>query len=583
MSQSYDLVIRGGMVVDGTGQRAPFQADIGIAGGTIRTVGAIGAHGGEEIDATGKLVTPGFVDIHTHYDAQVAWESRLTPSSDHGTTTALMGNCGIGFAPCAAENRDTLVRLMEGVEDIPGVVMAECLSWSWESYPDYLNVIAQREFDMDVASLLPHAPLRIHVMGQRAADLEPATADDRQRMHDLAREAAEAGALGFGTSRTIFHRSTDGSAIPTLTAGEDEIMAIAAGMASVGPRLMQFASDAALEPAAATLLEEFAFMRRIGAASGCPVTYNVFPVDQAPDNWRILLDLNAAANRDGVVMRPQTMIKSNGMILGLEVRLNPFFRCPSYMALADRPLDERVAALRDAALKVRILAEAPVTGGVAIGDFIRNDLDKMFPLLDPPDYEPRPETSLAAEARRQGRDPAEFIYDYLLGEDGRALIYWPFNTYADHSLDVYAEVLKDEHVMVGIADGGAHIGIICDVSAMTFMLSYWARDRVGADRMAIEKVVHMLTEQPAQLIGLNDRGRIAVGLRADLNVIDFERLALERPMAVYDLPVAGINRLVQKTRGYTATIVAGQVTYRDGVPTGALPGRLVRGPQGQAG
>ena len=402
-------------------------------------------------------------------------------------------------------------------------------------------------------------------------------------MHDLAREAAAAGAFGFGTSRTIFHRSTDGSAIPTVDAGAEEVLAIARGMASFGPRLVQFASDAALFAGPEKLLHEFTFMRRVGETVNCPVTYNAFPSETGGDNWRTLLTLNAAANRDGVVMRPQTMIKPNGMILGLEVSLNPFSPLPQLHGPGRScRLWNGWRFLRAEDTKRRIVAEAPVTGGVAIGDYIRKDLDNMYPLLDPPNYAPPPDSSLGAEARRRGLDPAEFIYDYLLGDDGHALIYWPFNSYIDRSLDVFSETLKDDYVLPGVNDGGAHIGIICDVSASTFMLSHWARDAAEADRMPLEKVVHMLSGAPAALIGLHDRGRIAPGLRADLNVIDFDRLTLEPPKPVYDMPVAGINRLVQRARGYTATIVAGQVTYRDGEATGALPGRLVRGPQSLA-
>ena len=563
------LIIRGGTVVDGTGAE-PFVADVAIAGGRIVQVGKVAAAMAEEIDARGMLVTPGFVDVHTHYDAQATWSSHLTPSSCNGVTTVLLGNCGVGFAPCEPHQRDMLVRLMEGVEDIPEVVLAAGLPWNWRSFPDYLDALAARRFDLDVATQVPHAALRVFVMGQRGADREPATEPDRARMAALAAEGIRAGALGFSTSRTLNHRTVDGQPIPTLRAAESELAAIARAVGETGAGWLQVVADfdEELEP-------EFAMLRRLVAQSGRPMTMTVLERDSRPNEWRQLLAHIAAANADGLAMTGQVRGRPTSLLLGFELSQHPFLPCPSWQEVAKLPFPAKLGALRQPELRARLLAEAPAKGGLA--SRLRT-WERIFALGDPPNYEPAAEQSLAAEAQRLGLPPAELAYDRLLAGDGRNILYRPLTNYAGGNLDTVREMLAHPHTLLGLGDGGAHVGIICDATDMTHALTHWTRDRAAGGRFPVAWMVKRLTRDNARAIGLNDRGTIAPGGKADIHVIDYDRLRLRRPEVIYDLPGGG-RRLMQRSDGYLATIVSGVPVYRDGAPTGRLPGRLVRGPR----
>ncbi len=566
MSEIYDLVVRGGLVVDGRGGE-PFEADVGISNGLIAAVGRGLGPGAEEIDAKGLLVTPGFVDLHTHYDGQVTWESRLTPSSAHGVTTAIMGNCGVGFAPCRPDQRDTLIRLMEGVEDIPNPVLVEGLPWTWESYPEYLDILSQRNYDMDVGSFLPHAPLRVFVMGQRALDLEPATSSDLEQMGAITREAMAAGAMGFGTSRTLFHRSSDGSSIPTLRATEEELTTLAMALKDSGSGVIQivaedFGSDSG-----------FAMARRLCELSGRPLTFAM-----ASANWQTLLARVREANADGLGIYPQIMTRAVGFILGHEMTLNPFHTTTTYRALAHLPFEAKIAELRRPEVREAILKDvASPDEKNALGNLVRN-FAKMFILGDPPQYEQPPEASIAARAAKLGVTPESLAYDLMLEKDGRNTLYMGAVNYEDGNLDAVRAILDHPDTVPGLGDGGAHCGTICDGSYSTFMLSHFVRDRDHKPLMSLAFAIEKLTRAPAEIVGLLDRGVIAPGYKADINVIDFERLSLHAPVVAYDMPSGG-RRLIQGAEGYRATIVSGKPVYRDGEATGALPGRLVRGAQ----
>jgi N-acyl-D-aspartate/D-glutamate deacylase len=568
MKPAYDIVVRGGLVYDGTGG-APYQADVAVKDGLIAAVGPdLAGTGAEEIDARGKVVAPGFVDIHTHYDGQATWESRMQPSSWHGVTTVVMGNCGVGFAPCRPEDHDRLVRLMEGVEDIPFPVLAEGLPWNWESYPDYLDRLAERRFDVDIGSQLPHAALRVYVMGQRGVDREPATQDDIARMAALARQAMEAGAIGFGTSRTLNHRSSDGSPIATLTAGEDELTGIALGIAAAGKGVLQVVSDFADEAA------EFAMLRRVVEASGRPMSFSLVQSPMRPQNYLTLLGAVEDAVDAGLAIKAQVAVRPVGVLFGLELTLNPFSPYPVYKEIAKRPLAERVALLKDPEFRERLLANPPE--GRVRGRM--RDWANMHPFSGTPDYEPTPETSIAALAERSGQAPEIVALDHMVSDDGHAMIYAPVLNYSEGSLEPARYMMNHKDVLPGLSDGGAHVGTICDGSFPTTLVTYWTRDRTRGPKLPLEQVIRLQARDTARAVGLYDRGVLAPGYRADLNVIDYENLTLHGPQVAYDLPAGG-KRLLQRASGYTVTMVAGEVTYRDGVATDALPGRLLRGAQ----
>ena len=570
MERAYDLVIRGGTVVDGTGGK-PFEADVGVKDGRIAAVGKVAGSGAEEIDAKGQIVIPGFVDVHTHYDGQATWDQRMQPSSWHGVTTVIMGNCGVGFAPCRPDDHDRLIRLMEGVEDIPFPVLADGLPWNWESYPEYFESLAKRRFDVDVGSQLPHAALRVYVMGERGVNREPATEADINAMAAIAKRSMEAGAIGFGSSRTLNHRSSDGSPIATLTAGEDELTGVAMGLAAAGRGVLQFVSDFN-DPEA-----EFDMFERLVEKSGRPLSFSLLQSPREPKQYRYLLDRLSAAKAKGHRMRAQVASRPVGVLFGLELTVNPFSSHPSYRAIKDLPLAERVARLRDPEFRARLLSEEAESPRAA-GQSPMRAWDRIYLMGEEPDYEPTRETSIAVLAERRGVSPYEIALDHLLGNGGRGMLYLPILNYAEYSLEPAYEMLNHECVVPGLSDGGAHVGMICDGSFPTTNLVLWTRDRTRGPKIALERMVKAQCRDTAELVGLYDRGLIATGHRADLNVIDYDRLALKAPQVAYDLPTGG-RRLIQRAEGYTATIVEGQVTYRDGEPTGALPGRLLHGAQ----
>src|SRR5437764_5834784 len=569
MTSSPDLVIRGGNIADGLGGEL-FEADVAIKDGRISGVGRACGKGNEEIDARRKLVTPGFVDVHTHYDGQVTWSQDITPSSQNGVTTAIMVNCGVGFAPCRREDHQRLIQLMEGVEDIPEPVLSAGIPWAWESFPDYMDWLSKRKFDMDIGAQLPHAALRVYVMGERGARRDPSTAEDNQAMAALARDAVRAGALGFSTSRTLNHRTSTGDFTPTLKAGEQELTAIAGATPGVGRRVLQFVLDLS------TLHEDLPMMLRVAEKTKCPISFSITQNDKAPRRWRQTLDeINAAAAR-GLSITAQIAARPVGLLLGLELSRNPFQTHPSYKAIAHLPLKERLAKLRQPEVRAAILKESATATDDPL--FFRPNYEKMYLLGDPPDYEQPPENALGAQARRQGRQPEELAYDAMLSDEGRGMLYVPFLNYADGNLDAVREMLRDPNAVPGLSDGGAHCGIICDASFPTYLLTHWTRDRKRGEKLSIPFVVAAQSRKTALSVGLRDRGVIARGYKADINVIDYDRLHLHPPKVHYDLPVGG-RRLLQQVDGYDATIVSGVVTQRHGTATGSRPGRLVRGAQ----
>ncbi len=566
------LIIRGGMVVDGTGEPAR-TADVAIDDGVITEVGRIDDAAARTIDADGLLVTPGFVDIHAHYDGQASWGERMIPSSWHGVTTVVVGNCGVGFAPVHPADHDRLIELMEGVEDIPGTVLHEGLAWNWQSFPEFMDALDGRPFDVDVAVQVPHGALRLHVMGERGARREEATARDIETMAGLAREAIEAGALGFSTSRTLNHRTSKGEYTPTLTAAADELVGIAQAIGRTGRGVLQVVSDFADVDA------EFAIFRRMAETSGRPLSFSLVQV--RGDGWRRLLELLSAANADGVAMTAQVAPRAVGLMLGLQCTLHPLLANSVYREIRTLPLGERVAVMTDPKFKEKVLAaDASPRDDSKIGGLLIHAFHKMYELEDPPDYEPDPASSIAARAEREGRSALDLAYDVLLRDGGQSFLYLPSLNYSDGNLDAVGEMLAHPNTVIGLADGGAHVGTICDASFPTTLLTLWARDRERG-RLGLPFAVQRQTRDTARTVGLLDRGVIAPGYRADVNVIDLEHLTARRPEIRHDLPAGG-KRLVQSADGYVATLVAGEVTYENGETRGPLPGRLVRGPQAPA-
>jgi N-acyl-D-aspartate/D-glutamate deacylase len=565
----HQLVIRGGTVVDGTG-RLPRRADVAIDGSRIAAVGTVDGAGATEIDAGGLLVTPGWVDVHTHYDGQVTWDPLLTPSSWHGVTTAVMGNCGVGFAPVKPDRHDWLIELMEGVEDIPGAVLHEGISWGWESFPEYLDVVASKRLALDIAAQVPHTALRGYVMGDRGADhTEVPTGDEIDRMGVLAAEAIEAGALGFSTSRTVAHKSADGSLTPSLTATPDELLGIAAAIGRTGKGVFEIVADFLdLEP-------EFALVRRMAEVSGRPMSITTLQRPNVPPHEYIrILDLIAAGVADGVPLRGQVAARPVGLIMSLEGRIHPLVPAPSYQRIAHLPLAKRVEELRRPETRAAIVAEVKaLPPGTSPAD-----RKYAFILGDPPQYDQTPDQSLAAIAARQGVHPVELAYDALLENGGRGTIYAPATNFEEGNFGAVRRMLTDPNTVPALGDAGAHATIICDASFPTYLLAYWATKAPEEVRLPVEWVVRRQAHDTAVLVGLNDRGVLAPGYRADVNVVDLDGIRISPPEMRTDLPAGG-KRLVQTASGYKATIVAGEVVSRDGEPTGALPGRLIRGPQ----
>ncbi len=563
-----DLVIRGGTVIDGTGA-PPREADVAIEGGRITELGRVAARGREEIDARGRCVTPGFVDIHTHYDGQAVWDSHLAPSAWHGVTTAVMGNCGVGFAPCRAGDRDRLIELMEGVEDIPGPILHEGLDWRWETFPEYLDALDAKPRDIDICALLPHGAVRVHVMGERGLNLENANQADIARMREITAEAVRAGAFGVSTSRTISHKTLKGDPTPTLRAQEEELKGLAEGLRDAGGGLLELVSDWNT-PDPAT---EFGIVRRVVEATGQRVLFSLTARHDRTEAWKELLAMSDAAAAQGLPIRPVFPPRPIGILLGLQGSQNPFSGCTFYKEIAHLPAPQRAAAMRDPAVRARILSEDRITGS-NFPLITRLSFERMFPFGAPPDYAPPKEASIAAIAAREGRSAEEVAYDILTANDGADFIFAPLTNFHDYTLSASAECLRHPNAIAGLSDGGAHVGFISDGSFPTFLLTYWARD-AKEQVFPVEEIVRRLTSDTARAAGLADRGVLRPGMKADVNVFDLASLGLEAPRMVSDLPAGG-RRLLQRARGFDATIVAGAITYRGGEATGALPGRLVR-------
>jgi N-acyl-D-aspartate/D-glutamate deacylase len=568
----HDLVIRNGTIVDGTG-RERFSGDVAIDGSRISAVGKVDGKGSREIDASDRIITPGFVDIHTHYDGQATWDSELAPSSWHGVTSVVFGNCGVGFAPAEPDKHDFLIELMEGVEDIPGAALAEGLPWNWRSFPEFMDALDSRPHAIDMGAQLPHAPLRAFVMGERGANHEEdPTSEEIGQMGRLAEQALKAGAIGFASSRTLNHRSRSGQKIGSLSAKTEELLGVGEALRRTNLGVFQFTSDFL------DLDYEFALLRRLAEECGRPLSVSLAQADRAPERWREILDRIEEASAEGVDIKAQVAVRAIGLLLGLEGSINPFVTTEPYKAIAALPLPERVARMREPEVREAIIEEFSRRSARLPLVPVMATPDKIFRLGDPPDYEPVPEASIANEARRLGVEPVDYMYDLLLEHDGKELLYCPFANYAEFNLDVARQMALSERTLFGLSDGGAHVGIICDASFPTWNISHWCRDRKRGDQLPLEFVVQQQTRDTARHVGWHDRGVIAPGYKADLNVIDLDRLQVRRPHIVHDLPAGG-RRLLQEADGYDYTICSGQVTFEQGKATGALPGRLVRGAQ----
>ncbi|MBK9470479.1 MAG: amidohydrolase family protein [Gammaproteobacteria bacterium] len=570
----YDLVIRNGRIVDGTGA-ASFTGDVAVQAGRIAAVGRVAGRGRRELDATGRLVTPGWVDVHTHLDGQATWDSLLMPASNHGVTTVVMGNCGVGFAPCqpTAEAHDQLIAVMEDVEDIPGTALHEGISWTWESFPQYLDTLERMPHAIDVAAQVAHCAVRTYVMGERGARNEPATADDIARMAAIVREGLEAGAIGFSTSRTQLHRTRDGEVMPGTYADEAELLGIGKVLGETGKGVYQLVSDWD------EWEKEMDWMKRLSISTGRPVGFVLFY--RADEEWERVqrqLEYVRQANAEGAQLVPHVGARPVTILMAFDGTAHPFMFHQAFQPLAGLPAAERLAKLRDPAVRAAMLAETPPSLGHPIADRLAVEFDNMYPLEDDPSYEPRAEDSIAAQAARRGLSPAALAYDRLLENDGKRMFYFPVFGYQTHDLSRQLSMLQDPNAILSLSDAGAHCGVLCDASMPTFMLSYFVRDRERGERLALERAVHLQTQKTARSVGLLDRGALAPGLKADINIIDFDRLRLHTPEVVYDLPAGG-RRVFQTAEGYVATIVSGEPVYENGTPTGAMPGRLVRGSQ----
>ncbi len=568
----HDTVIRGGTIVDGTGAPA-FVGDVAIDNGIITAVGGTAGPAKRDVDATGKLVTPGWVDVHTHYDGQATWDPVLAPSSWHGATTILFGNCGVGFAPVQGQHRQALIDLMEGVEDIPGITLSEGLKWNWTSFPEYLDALEGLPRTIDVAAQLAHHPLRVFVMGERAINREMATVEDVAEMARIAEEAMRAGAFGFTTSRTDQHKTLAGDLVPGRYAEHEELIAIGDALGRAGHGTFGMLSDFEDEAA------EFAWLNRIAEKNGLPVWFLLTDRSYDPQRWRRLMEGVRASRARGLPMSAQVAGRPVGLILGLTTSLNPFALRESFADLAKLSPAAQLERLRDPTLKRAILAEEASPRLLEVLPPLSRQIatrwDRMYLLGDPPDYEPAPERSIAYMAEKAGQTPAEFCYDYLVGGDGSRMLYFPVTNYVHGDLEVVHEMITDPNTVLGLSDGGAHCGVICDASLNTFMITHWVRDRSRGERLPLEFVIKRQTSETADFFGFSDRGRLAVGKKADINVIDYEGLRMHHPEMIYDLPAGG-RRLVQRVEGYDMTMVSGVPVFEHGVETGARPGKLVR-------
>lgn len=566
----YDLLIEHGKLVDGTGAPARI-ADVAIKDGKIVAVGSNLGPAKRTIDATGKLVTPGFVDMHTHFDAQVTWDPYLTPSSWHGVTTVVMGNCGVGFAPAAPDKHDWLINLMEGVEDIPGAAMHEGIKWGWESFPEYLDVLAKTPRAIDFGTQVPHGPVRAYVMGERGAKNDEATPDDIEKMAAIVRDGLKAGALGFSTSRTLLHKSLDGEFVPGTFASRDELFGIAKAMGEVGHGVFQCASEHTQMP------KEFQWMKVVAAEYGRPVIFTLSQTDMKPDLWKEIVALLEDAATQDIPIFAQSAGRAIGVMMCWRGTAHPFATYPSWQAIKDKPWAEIKAHLQDPAFRATLLADTPLDMGF-FASFITRSFDKMYLMAGHIEYEPEPSFSIAALSKSTGRRPQEIAYDALMEQDGEAMLYFPLFNYANKNLDHLHTLHSHPRVKMGLSDAGAHCGAVCDGGMPTFMLTHWTRDRKRGPKLELEHIIKRQTKETAEMYGLLDRGVVAPGYKADLNIIDYDNLRFETPQMVFDLPANG-RRLIQDASGYVATIVSGEVIVENGKPTGVLPGQLIRGPQ----
>ena len=564
----YDLIIKNGTVYDGTGEK-PFFADVAIKGNKIVAIGELEESSKEVIDAKGKIVAPGFVDIHTHYDGQVTWDPYLRPSTYHGVTTVVMGNCGVGFSPCKPEERDWLISLMEGVEDIPGTALHEGINWQWESFPEYLDTLEGKPLAIDVGTQIPHGAVRAYVMGQRGIDREEASQEEIEQMSQIVKEAIEAGAFGFSTSRTEKHKDSSGALTPSITAHKNELVSIAKSLGEIKSGVLQGISDFY------DFETEFNIFKEMSESSGRPISITVEQMDQRPDWWHQLLDGIEEAQGEGINMYGQVPPRATGINMGLTATLNPFTFYPSFYELSKQSLEEKVAAMKDPAFKEKLLSEDPVSIGNPLVDEITQSFNKMFRLGEPANYEPEPDASFEAIAKKQNISPQEVAYDCLLEKEGKALIYHPLFNYLPGNLDYVERMLNHPYSISGLGDAGAHCGAISDASFPTTLIQHWGRDRKRGKKIPLEKLISMQTLETSRLLGITDRGVLKEGYKADINVIDFENLTLHEPEVLHDLPAGG-RRLVQRASGYEYTIVSGQIAFKDGESTGALNGRLIR-------
>ena len=574
---AYDLLIKNGTIVDGTGE-APYRGDVAVRDGKIVAIGEVDASEGasETIDAEGQLVTPGWVDIHTHFDGQATWDPLLTPSCWHGVTTVVMGNCGVGFAPVKPDARNWLVELMEGVEDIPGSALSEGIKWDWETFPEFLDALEKHPHTMDIGTQIPHGAVRGYVMGERGAKNEPATPEDIEAMAAIVKEAIEAGALGFSSSRTLVHRALDGEPVPGTFAAEDELFGIGRALKEAGAGVFELAPGGVMGEDLALPHKEVAWMRKLSREIGRPVSFALLQIDQQPKLWKEILEICDESKEEGSILRPQVGSRPTMLLIGLQT-FSPYSFRPTYVSLAELPLADRVRELRKPETKAKILGEASENEDPLLA-FVLSGMHKIFVLGEVPDYEPTADKSIKAIAKASGRDEHDVLYDEMLKLDGKALLMVALVGYTDGNLEAMREMIEHPDTAFGLGDGGAHVGAICDASMTTYLITHWTRDRKRGPKLSIEFAVKKMTKDTADLYSLNDRGQLKVGYKADMNVIDYDRLRLELPYIVNDLP-GGAKRLIQKAEGYTATIVSGEVTFRNGEETGARPGVVIRGAQ----
>jgi N-acyl-D-amino-acid deacylase len=570
----HDTVIRDGLLVDGLGTPA-YRGDLAIDGGRITAVGGTLGPARREIKAEGRLVTPGWVDVHSHYDGQATWDPEMTPSGAHGVTTTVMGNCGVGFAPVRPDRHDWLIKLMEGVEDIPGTALSEGLSWGWESFPEYLDVLAGMDRVMDVATQIPHSAVRAYVMGETESIREAASPEQLNQMEVMVAQAIKAGALGFSTSRTKLHLSADGQPVPGSFVEYEELLRLGRAVEQGGGGIIQLVTDWSEDPSL-----EFSWIRKLAEDSHQTVSFTLVQFDEAPTAYRKLLEWTNEAVADGVALRPGVGCRPVGMLINLDSTTHPFSEHPSYRAIRHLPLAERIAIMSEPAFRERLLGEETESTHRFWKPRMAR-FERMFPLTDPPNYEPSEADSMAARAQRLGRNPAELAYETLIADGGRNWLYFPFINYSLGSFDALHDMLSNENAVLSLADGGAHCGLICDASAPTFLLTHWVKARSRGERLTLERAVQLQTSLTADCWGLHDRGRLAPGQKADLNIIDLDKLSIGLPYWAADLPAGG-RRLLQSAEGYDYTLASGEITYIAGKPTGVRPGRLIRGRQSAA-